>query len=128
MPSDPTDASTAVVLIAHGSRNPATADAHRELCEQVAARAGTAVDPAYLELSRPSIPDAIDAAVAGGARRVRLVPFFLHVGNHVLRDLPDIVAAARDRHPDVTVVLEEHVGADPAVGDLVARRLGGPAG
>jgi sirohydrochlorin cobaltochelatase len=128
MPSDPTDASTAVVLIAHGSRNPATATAHRELCEQVAARAGTAVAPAYLELSQPSIPDAIDAAVAGGAHTVRLVPFFLHVGNHVLRDLPDIVAAARDRHPDVTVVLEEHVGADPALVDLVARRLRGPAG
>jgi sirohydrochlorin ferrochelatase len=114
---------TAVVLIAHGSRNPATAADHAALCARVGAAAGRPVRPAYLELSEPSIPDAIDAAVAGGATTVRLVPFFLHVGNHVLRDLPAIVGDARGRHPGVEIVLDEHVGADPRLVDLVADRI-----
>lgn len=114
---------TATVLIAHGSRNPAAAADHAELTARIAAAAGTPVTPAYLELAEPSVGDAVDAAIAAGATTVRLVPLFLHVGNHVLRDLPAIAEAARDRHPDVTVVLEEHVGADPALVELVARRI-----
>jgi sirohydrochlorin cobaltochelatase len=115
------------VLIAHGSRNERTALDHAELCVRVADRSGAEVRPAFLELSEPSIPDAVDAAVAGGATRVRLVPFFLHVGNHVQRDLPAIAAAARERHPGVDVVLEPHVGSDPALVDLVAARVTGDA-
>jgi sirohydrochlorin ferrochelatase len=111
---------TVVLLIAHGSRNPAAADDHARLCSEVARRSGVAVEPAYLELSEPSIPGAIDAAVAAGATRIRLVPHFLHLGNHVARDLPAITDDARRRHPGTTVVLEPHVGADPALVGLVA--------
>ena len=117
---------TAVVLIAHGSRNPAAAADHAALCGRVGAAAGRPVHPAYLELSEPSIPDAIDAAVAEGCGTVRLVPFFLHVGNHVQRDLPAIVADARGRHPGVEIVLDEHIGADPRLVDLVADRIDAP--
>jgi sirohydrochlorin cobaltochelatase len=119
-----TDGSAEVVLlIAHGSRNPATAGDHAALCRAVADRSGVVVRPAYLELTEPSIPDAVSAAVDGGATTVRLVPFFLHVGNHVLRDLPAIADEARARHPGIEVVLEEHTGADPRLVDLVADRV-----
>lgn len=117
---------TVVVLIAHGSRHPAAATEHDALCRLVAERSGLDVRPAYLELSEPSIPEAIDAAVAGGARRVRLMPYFLHPGHHVRRDLPEIAAAARARHPGVAVVLEPHVGDDPGLVDLLVRRLSDP--
>ena len=122
-PGHAPEGGTAVILIAHGSRNTATAGDHAALCARIADAAGRAVTPAYLELSEPSIPDAIDAAVGGGTTTVRLVPFFLHVGNHVLRDLPDIVGSARDRHPGVDIVLEEHIGADPRLVGLVADRI-----
>jgi sirohydrochlorin ferrochelatase len=117
------------LLVAHGSRNPAAAEAHGALCNAVAAvssgAAGRAVDvvPAYLEIAEPSIPDAIDAAVRSGATTVRVLPHFLGPGNHVLVDIPEIVAAARERHPDVTIELAEHLGADPALVDLLAVRV-----
>jgi sirohydrochlorin ferrochelatase len=113
------------VLIAHGSRNPRTAEDHAALCRRIADTAGIPVEPAFLELSEPSIPDAVDAAIAAGATSVRLVPFFLHVGNHVLRDLPELADTAQRRHPDASVVLEEHVGADPALIDLLVARVRG---
>lgn len=84
------------------------------------------VRPAYLEMSEPTIPDAIDDAVAGGATELRLVPFFLHLGNHVRRDLPAIADDARTRHPTTAITLDEHTGADPAIVDLVAARLRSP--
>ncbi len=79
--------------------------------------------PAYLELTAPSIPDAIDRAVAGGATTVRVLPHFLGPGNHVSVDIPGIVADATERRPDVRIELAEHLGADPALVDLLAARV-----
>ncbi len=117
------------LLVAHGSRNPLASATHERLCRAVAASAaGTTgesvtVLPAYLELSAPSIPDAIDDAVAAGSTVVRVVPHFLGPGNHVSVDIPAIVDAARTRHPGVTIELAEHLGADPALVDLLAARV-----
>lgn len=112
-----------MVLIAHGSRNPDAAAGHASLVARVRRRSAISVVPAFLELNEPSIPRAIDDAVAAGATTVRLLPYFLHVGNHVASDLPELAAEARRRHAGVEVVLEEHIGADPALVDLVARRI-----
>jgi sirohydrochlorin ferrochelatase len=123
---------TIVLLVAHGSRSPLAGEEHEQLCAEVQARSNAGLDvderpfevrPAYLEIAEPSIPDAIDAAVADGADRVRLLPHFLNSGNHVLRDLPASVAAANERHPDVEIVLAQHLGADPGLVDLLTRRV-----
>jgi sirohydrochlorin ferrochelatase len=115
---------TTWLVVAHGSRNEELAAAHDEVCRAVAARVGGAavVRPAYLELTEPSIPDAIDREVAEGARRIVLVPYFLHVGNHTRRDLPRLLAEARERHPGVDLVLADHLGIDERLVDLVVRR------
>lgn len=83
------------------------------------------VEPAYLELAEPSISDAIDAAVEQGARTIRLVPHFLGPGNHVAVDIPEIVEAARTRHPGVELELAEYLGADPGLVELLASRVAG---
>jgi sirohydrochlorin ferrochelatase len=115
---------TAWLVVAHGSRNPALVDAHREVCDAVAQKVGSraSVRPAYLELTEPSIPDAVDAAVADGAHRVVLIPYFLHVGNHTLRDLPALLDEARARHPHVELVLAEHLGFDERLVDVAIDR------
>ena len=119
--------STTWLVIAHGSRNPALVEAHGQICSAIAHRVEdeATVAPAYLELTEPSIPDAIDAAVAAGAATVVLVPYFLHVGNHTLRDIPDIVGAARDRHPEVEVKLSEHLGIDERLVEVAIDRARG---
>lgn len=113
-----------VLLVAHGSRNPAAQVGHDDLVDRVAAATGTVVRAAYLELAQPSIPDALDRAVGSGATRVRVLPCFLHPGNHVLVDIPAVVAAAQDRHHDVDIELLAHLGADPSLVGLLARALG----
>ena len=118
-----------VVLVAHGSRSPLAGEEHLRLCAAVQAEAcrdsATPVEvrPAFLELAEPSIPVAIDAAVADGAVRIRLLPHFLNSGNHVLRDLPSAVAEANERHPGVEIELAERLGADPGLVELLTRRV-----
>jgi len=116
---------TVVLLVAHGSRLHAASEAHEEVCR----RLGRAVDgrvrvsPAYLELADPDIPAAIDAAVATGASRVLVVPYFLHPGNHTARDIPAAVAAARARNPGATLELTDLFGGDPALVDVLATQV-----
>ena len=118
------DAPTAWLVIAHGSRAADLADAHNEVCAELAEQAppGVMVRPAYLELTEPSIPDAVDAAVADSATRVVLLPYFLHIGNHTRRDLPAILEQAQERHPGVDLVLAEHLGIDSRLVAILADR------
>ena len=122
---------TVVLLVAHGSRNPAAGVEHERLCtagqqqlddDVTAGVDRTEVRPAYLEIAAPDIPTAIDRAVADGAGSVRVLPHFLAPGNHVSVDIPRIVDDARSRHQGVQIELLEHLGADPALVGLLARR------
>jgi sirohydrochlorin cobaltochelatase len=116
-----TDApATALVLIAHGSRAEAANDAHREVATTLAERLGAPVIAAFLELAEPSIGAGIDAAVAGGAQRVAVLPHFLYPGRHLVRDIPAEVAAAVERHPEVRIDVLPESGSAPAMLELLA--------
>lgn len=113
------------IVVAHGSRAPGTVEDHTDVCRALRERADgevASVEPAFLEISEPSIPDAIDRAVADGAARVVLLPYFLHAGNHMRRDIPALVDEARLRHPDVEIELAEHLGLHDALLDVLLDR------
>ncbi len=112
-----------VVVAAHGSRAVAANDAHRAVVARLAEQVPVRVVPAFLELTEPSIADAIDVAVAGGASSVVVLPYFLHPGRHLTEDLPRIVAEADERHPSATVRLAPSFGADPALGAVLAAQV-----
>ena len=117
------DPSTAIVFVAHGSRADDANDAHVALAHALANRVAPAVYPAFLELAAPSIPDAIDSAVNGGATTVVVLPYFLHPGRHLREHIPEIVAAAADRHPDCDVVLGSAFGDDHALIDVLVDQV-----
>ncbi len=113
------------IVVAHGSRAEGTVDDHEDLCRALADRAGddaAEVRAAFLELNAPSIPEAIDLAVADGADRVVLLPYFLHAGNHTRRDIPALLAEAEVRHPGVELVLADHLAPHDALVDVLLDR------
>ncbi len=116
---------TVVVVVAHGSRLPAAMAAHQAVCDGLRKRLGgqASVEPAYLELTEPDIPSAIDGAVADGADRIVVLPYFLHPGNHTLRDIPEVVEAARSRHRGTVIDQAPMFGADPALVDTLAAQV-----
>ncbi len=115
---------TAVLLIAHGSREPsANADLHELAARLSAAGEHPIVVACFLELAEPDIPTGGRRCVDRGATRVLMVPYFLSAGVHLRRDL----TAARDelngRHPGVEFQLGPPLGPHPLLDSLVAARI-----
>ena len=114
---------TALLLIAHGSRQPeANADLHH-VAAALRRRGHAVVEAAFLELAGPDIDEGGARCVEHGAGLVVLVPYFLSAGVHVLRDL----TAARDRlatrFPAVEFRLAEPLGRHPLLLDTVEDRV-----
>jgi sirohydrochlorin cobaltochelatase len=119
----------AIVLFAHGSRDPAWAAPFHALKALVAARRpGARVELAFLERMRPTLDEAIDAIAAEGAQRALVVPLFLAPGGHTTRDLPALLEAARARHPGLAIRATSSIGEDAdvlgALADWIARAAG----
>lgn len=108
----------AVVVVGHGSREPA---ANAELEALVGAwastRPGREVSVGYVELARPSLAEALAAA---GARHERVValPLFLFAAGHVKNDLPLALDAARHACPGVAFVAARSLGVQPSLAEL----------
>jgi sirohydrochlorin ferrochelatase len=115
---------TAVLLIAHGSRQEA---ANRDLSDLVkrleAAGQYTIVEGCFLELAEPDIPTGGERCVARGARRVLLIPYFLSAGTHLEHDLTAARDELKSRHPEVLFQLGAPLGPHPLLDQLVAVRI-----
>lgn len=116
--------STAVLLIAHGSRR-AEANADLVTVADLVREAGRfdIVEIAYLELAEPSIPAGGDRCVERGATRVFLSPYFLSAGSHVQDDLERFRGQFTERHPGVEFTVAPPLGVHPRMVDIVFDRL-----
>jgi sirohydrochlorin cobaltochelatase len=111
----------AIVLFAHGSRDPLWHRPMQSVAQSVQATAPDAlVACAYLELSTPDLPTAISTLVAQGASDIAVLPMFLGVGKHAREDLPGLVEAQRQRFPSVQLRLRPAVGEDARLVQLLA--------
>ncbi len=57
------------------------------------------------------------------AKRIILLPYCLHFGNHVQKDLPEYVKSSRQRHPDVVILLGPHLGFHRKLVEIAEERL-----
>lgn len=114
---------TAILLIAHGSREAdANADLHH-LVEALRHRGSYAiVEACFLELAAPDIDAGAARCIAGGAGRVVLLPYFLSAGVHVRRDLTEARTRLSERFPHVEFRLAEPLGRHPLLVDVVTDR------
>jgi sirohydrochlorin ferrochelatase len=113
----------ALLLIAHGSRNPeANADLDH-LAEGLRQRGHSLVQKAYLELAEPDIDGGAARCIKQGADRIVLVPYFLSAGVHVRRDLTAARERLAQRYPGVEFRLAEALGRHPLLLDVVEARI-----
>lgn len=100
-----------LILFAHGARDPRWAAPFEAVAARVRAQQpGLAVHLAYLELMTPDLPTAAAELLASGCDAITVLPLFLGAGGHVRRDLPAIVDALREAHPQVRWSLQPPVG------------------
>jgi sirohydrochlorin ferrochelatase len=115
---------TALLLIGHGSRVPEANGVLGEVARSLRRRMRRfVVEPAFLEISQPDVQTAIDRCVAQGAARILFVPYFLYLGGHVGRDLPEHIVQGRTRHPAIEIRIAPHLGYDDRVIAVVIDRI-----
>ncbi len=113
---------TALLLIAHGSRQAA---ANADLYQVVAAmrqRGYDIAEASFLELTGPTGEEAGARCVEQGAERVILLPFFLSAGVHVQRDLTALCDRLSRRYPTVAFRLAEPLGRHPLLLEVLTDR------
>ena len=115
---------TAILLMAHGSRIPDANNAVRDIAAMVRQMSGfEIVEVSFREQHLPNIQQGIDACVAKGAERIMLVPYFLYLGAHVQEDLPEEMARARERYPQVAFAMGNHLGVHRKLAEVVVERI-----
>lgn len=111
----------AVVLVAHGSRDPRAAAATRSLVRAVAAvRPGLDVRAAFLDHTPPRPGQVLSALAGAGHRAATVVPLLLTAAYHGRVDVPAVLAAARADGVTLPVRLTDVIG---PVGGVVPSQL-----
>lgn len=116
---DPAErADTAVLLVGRGSTDPdANAEVHKVARLLWEGRGLGMVEPAFVSLARPGVPEGLERCRRLGARRVVVLPYFLFPGV-----LPDRVAAQAGAYEGVEVRCADVIGDCDGLADLVAER------
>ncbi len=114
----------AVVLVDHGSREPAANVQLTRIAGALRRRlAGRTVAVAHLSIAAPGLGEAIDACVARGAREIVVVPYFLAPGRHARHDVPRLARAASKEHPGVRVQVAAPLGVHRGLVDVLHDRV-----
>ena len=118
-----TNTSTGLIVFAHGSSVESANQAVRAVSASLAARGGyTSVETAFLEGGKPDLATAVESLLAGGASRVAVLPYFLTVGLHLKRDLPNLIAEVRAMHPELQISTAPPLDGHPALVDILLSR------
>jgi sirohydrochlorin ferrochelatase len=114
---------TAVLLIAHGSREESANQDLYDMVQQLRQQARySIVEAAFLELAEPDIAQGGERCVAQGAKRVILLPYFLSAGVHVTRDLTEARRELAAQYPHVEFCLAEPLGRHPLLLHILLER------
>jgi sirohydrochlorin cobaltochelatase len=114
-------AKPAIVLLAHGARDPRWGEPFQRIADRVRAAApDLLVEMAYLEHTAPDLAEAARRLSVQGARHIRVVPLFFGRGGHLREDVPRQLAAVGTALPGVTLDLALPAGEDDAVIDVLA--------
>ncbi|MDN5325776.1 MAG: hypothetical protein PWP41_472 [Moorella sp. (in: firmicutes)] len=115
---------TGIILLGHGSRIPEANEHLKVLAEQVREiLGGVRVEPCYMTRTHPDLAEGIATLVKEGRRKIVVVPMFFSNGLHVQRDIPEQLAAARERYPDVEFIYGANLGADRRIAEVIVERI-----
>jgi len=115
---------TGIVLVDHGSKRQAANDQLDGLVSLFKQTTNTRiVEPAHMELAKPTIADAIATCIRQGATDIVVHPYFLAPGRHSTEDIPRMVAEAIAAHEEVSCRVTEPLGIDERLCSLIETRI-----
>ena len=112
---------TALVLFAHGARDPEWANPLRRVQAAIRQRAaGVVVELAFLEFMAPKLHDCAAALVADGATKIVVMPMFIAQGGHLKREVPELLGRLRSTWPEIQFSLGDAIGENEIVVQAMA--------
>lgn len=115
------DGSCDVLLIGHGSSDRDAHDAFVHNAEALRPRYRN-VHHCFLELDHPNIEEGIMKAVEKKPQVLLMMPYFLHKGAHIKRDVINDVSAALEKARFSDAHMARHLGVDDKLVNLVVER------
>jgi sirohydrochlorin ferrochelatase len=114
----------AILYVCHGSRS-------REGCEQAISFIKKCMNNntveiqeyGFLELASPTIEAAIERCISRGASRIKVIPLLLLTAGHAKRDIPEVLAKVKEKHPDITLQYGRPIGVHAKMIDIITERL-----
>jgi sirohydrochlorin ferrochelatase len=117
-------AAPALVALAHGSRDPRSAETITALVDEVRAlRPDLRIEPAFLELSKPSFQTVVNRLVRAKYDEIVVVPLLLSEAYHAKVDVPEAVAAATARHEGLKIRTSSILGMEPSFLEVLDLRM-----
>lgn len=114
----------ALVVLAHGSRDPRSALTIHEIVAKICAlRPQLHIEAAFLDLCDPLFGDCVTELVRAGYDAVVVVPLLLTAAFHAGTDVPQAIAVAAQRHPGLGISASPILGLDRSSFAVLDRRL-----
>jgi sirohydrochlorin cobaltochelatase len=114
----------ALLLVGHGTRDDAGAEAFRAFVRGLGERhPELPVGGGFIELSAPPLADAVAGLVERGVQRFAAVPLVLVSAGHAKGDIPAALAREEMRHPGTSYSYGRPLGPHPALLEVLERRL-----
>jgi sirohydrochlorin cobaltochelatase len=107
--------SPALLLFAHGSRDPAWREPLDAVTARIAQQYPGTCRLSFLEFMQPELSLALEALAQEGEREVVVVPLFWASGKHIKTDLTEAVVHFEQQHPEVKVRVATALGEATAV-------------
>jgi precorrin isomerase/sirohydrochlorin ferrochelatase len=110
-----------VLLIGHGSSDPNAHDAFVHTADAIRPRYRN-THHCFLELDNPNIEQGVTDALAKNPRILLIMPYFLHKGAHIKRDVVDDVRLALEKVHFSNAHMARHLGVDDRLVSLIIER------
>ncbi|HEX5803980.1 MAG TPA: CbiX/SirB N-terminal domain-containing protein [Azospira sp.] len=116
---------TALILFAHGARDPEWANPMRRVRALLQERSpGLRVELAFLEFMSPNLETCAGGLAGEGYRAVIVLPMFIAQGGHLKNDVPVLIERLRQAHPQVDFRVGPPVGeAEPIIAAMAGYAL-----
>ncbi len=84
---------------------------------------GKIVEAAFMQFGKPDFFEGAEKCIKGGAQTIVIHPYFLAAGDHVTKDVPEMVTQISKAHPSVRFVFSKPLGIHDALASVVVDRV-----
>lgn len=81
------------------------------------------VTHAFMELSTPTLEDAVGVLVDRQLEKISILPLFLSFGHHISKDLPKAMEKLENLYPGIVFERKAPIGAHPMLCDILYERM-----